>query len=890
MANYFQKKSLVLAMGLALSATPLYAAEDEQSEAAEEEEPAQTMVIVGSRAAPRSIGDSPVPVDVITSEEMARNGSTDMTSLLAAVAPSFNVNEQPISDAATIVRPANLRGLPPDNTLILVNGKRRHRSAVIAFLGGGISDGSQGPDVSVIPSIAIKQVEILRDGASAQYGSDAIAGVINFVLKDHSEGAEIEARWGEYSEGDGDTMVVAGNMGLPLTDRGFANFAFEVKNADATSRSVQRNDAQALIDAGNSNVANPAQIWGSPEVKDDIKIWTNMGLDLGNNKEAYLFGNYASREVDGGFFFRNPTNRPGVFGGIYRDVNGTVMARPDEDLDPVGAAAWDNATPTLLVGSLTGSADQINCPLVEINNGIPDPVALNSLAAANCFSFYSMFPGGFTPRFGGEVVDASIVMGTRGEFSNGMSYDTSISLGRNAVDFAIRNTVNASLGPNTPTEFNPGSYIQLEKAFNFDVSKELETSFDLMTLSAGLEWREDSFEVKAGDPESFEVGPLGYDPVTGTSQGFGIGSNGFPGFKPEAQGVFTRRNLGLYVDWETYINESWMVDLALRHEDFSDFGSTTDWKLSSHFQATDYFAIRGSVSTGFRAPTVGQSNVINVSTAFTDGVLADEATLPPTNPISIQKGGAPLTPEESESYTVGMVYEYEDWFITFDYFNIEVTDRISQTSTLALTQADIDALVDLGVTDASSYTGVKFFTNDFDTSTKGFDLVISYSTEMLGGDNDFNFAFNHTETNVDSWNPLIISDTRIKQLEENVPNDRATLTWKHSQDSWNILTRLNYYGEFFEAHLDDGTLPIYADSEFTLDTEFSYDVSDDLTLAVGAKNLLDEYPIDLETVYFDPNDPGAGNYAADVVGAKYPPTSPMGFNGRFLYLKANYRF
>ena len=199
-------------------------------------------------------------------------------------------------------------------------------------------------------------------------------------------------------------------------------------------------------------------------------------------------------------------------------------------------------------------------------------------------------------------------------------------------------------------------------------------------------------------------------------------------------------------------------------------------------------------------------------------------------------------------------------------------------------------MIDQGVTDASSFTGVKFFTNDFDTTTTGADLVISYSTEMWGGDSSFNFAFNHTETEVDEFNPAIISNTRVRQLEENVPEDRGTLTWNHSQDSWNLLTRLNYYGEYFEAHLDDGTLPIDGTSEVTLDAEFNYNVTDSFRIAVGAKNLLDEDPVDLTEVFFDPNDPSAGNYAQDVVGSRFPPTSPMGFNGRFLYVKANWTF
>ena len=208
-----------------------------------------------------------------------------------------------LSDAASLVRPANLRGLPADSTLILLNGKRRHRSSVIAFLGGGINDGAQGPDISVIPSIALKQVEVLRDGAAAQYGSDAIAGVMNFVLKDNAEGGSLTARHGEYYEGDGASTEISGNIGLPLTKDGFANLSFQYKNADATSRSVQRPDAEAFGAAG-LNVANPAQIWGSPEINDDISIFGNVGLDLGDDKEFYMFGNYSERDVRGGFYYR----------------------------------------------------------------------------------------------------------------------------------------------------------------------------------------------------------------------------------------------------------------------------------------------------------------------------------------------------------------------------------------------------------------------------------------------------------------------------------------------------------------------------------------------------------------------------------------------------------
>lgn len=770
MTNQFKVKSLILAMGVTFASVPVYA---EEAEAEEEE--AQTMVIVGSRAAPRSVGDSPVPVDVISGDEFVKNGSADMVSMLASVVPSFNVNAQPISDAATLIRPANLRGLPPDNTLILVNGKRRHRASVIAFLGGGIADGSQGPDVSVIPSIALKQVEVLRDGAAAQYGSDAIAGVINFVLKDSQSGGSFEVKYGEFFEGDGETTQYSGNIGMPLTDAGFVNFSFEWKEQGTTSRSVQRDDALGLIAAGNTAVRTPAsQVWGSPEVKDDFKFWLNTGLDLGNNSEAYMFANWAEREVTGGFFFRNPNTRGGVFSGD------------------------DGAT--LLVGDLTPD-DGNTCPVVNIVNNVPDPTAFGQVAAdPNCFSFQEMFPGGFTPFFGGTVVDVSLTAGTKGEFSNGISYDVSGYIGENSTNFRINNTVNASLGPSTPTSFKAGSYTQREKAFNADFVNVVNST----TLAWGTEWRQDTFEIGAGDAASFEIGPL-------ATQGFSSGSNGFNGFSTRSQGSFSRHNISAYLDVEQEFSEDFIGNFAVRYEDFSDFGETTNFKLSGIYNLSDTFSVRGAIATGFRAPTIGQSNVTNVTTAFDESLrLVDQATLPPTNPISVQLGGKQLQPEDSESYSIGFVYESEDnLFITADFFHIEVSDRIAQTSDLAVSAQDIADLLAQGVTDAANFTSIKFFTNDFDTTTAGLDLVVSYSAELVEGtETKFNLAYNHTTTEVDSFNPSIISATRVRQLEENLPEDKFTFTVAHEFGDIDSFFRINYYGEYFEAHLDAGDLPI----------------------------------------------------------------------------------
>ncbi|MEO1119438.1 MAG: TonB-dependent receptor plug domain-containing protein, partial [Pseudomonadota bacterium] len=309
----------------------------------------EEVVVVGSRSRPRSVTDSAVPVDVISADDFVNQGDTDLSNLIRNIVPSYNVNTQPISDAATIVRPANLRGLAPDHTLVLVNGKRRHRAAVIYWLGNGVSDGAQGPDLSAIPGIALKQVEVLRDGASAQYGSDAIAGVMNFVLKDDAEGGSVDVRYGSFYEGDGDLLTLSGNIGLPLGADGFVNLSLEYGESDATDRAVQRDDAAALIAAGNTAVANPAQIWGSPEVTDDIKLWANFGADISDAAEFYGHANYAGKTVEGGFFFRNPDTRSAVFA--------TSLANPNY-VDGQPLAGFENEPASVavrLIGDVSGT-------------------------------------------------------------------------------------------------------------------------------------------------------------------------------------------------------------------------------------------------------------------------------------------------------------------------------------------------------------------------------------------------------------------------------------------------------------------------------------------------------------------------------------------------------
>ncbi|MFS1704182.1 TonB-dependent receptor plug domain-containing protein [Alteromonas sp. AMM-1] len=846
---------LILAASVAAGsvvATPALAQETSEAKNVEK------IAVVGTRAAPRSIGDSAVPIDIISEEEFVNQGSTDMVSMLQTVVPSLNVNDQPINDASTLVRPANLRGMASDHTLVLVNGKRRHRSAVITFLGGGLSDGAQGPDISTIPAAALKQVEVLRDGAAAQYGSDAIAGVVNFVLKDAAEGGMFEARTGSYYEGDGDMLQLSGNVGMPLGSDGFANITAEYRTSDPTSRSVQRDDAAALIAAGNTFVANPSQIWGSPEIKDDVKLFANLGMDLSADSRLYMFGNYAEREVEGGFYYRNPHTRGGVYDG------GTD----------------DDGTPLLLVGDLDGVGTGIECPAVRISDGnVLDNadyalIADNSTAVgANCFAFNEMFPGGFTPRFGGTVQDMSLIVGTSGEFGDEIGYDISLNFGQNEVDFAISNTINPSLGPDTPTSFKPGKYTQTEKSLDIDLNKPFDVGLSApLYLAGGFQYRHETYESVAGDAASWAIGPL-------ASQGFGIGSNGFPGLSERSAGEASRHNIAMYVDAEVSLTDDLLLTAALRYEDFSDFGDTTKGKVSLRYQLTDDIAFRGAYSTGFKAPTIGQSNVRNVTTAFgTDGKLIDRATLPPTDPISVQKGGSQLTPEESESMSVGMIAEFDSGlFLTVDYYHIEVTDRISTTSGIKLTAEDIAALLAQGVEDASSFSEVSFFTNDFDTTTEGVDIVANYSMDMMGGETKFSLAYNWTSTTVDEASDNISAD-RVRMLENNLPATRYSFTANHTNGDWRVLGRLNYAGSIFEDHLDSG-LPIdQVGSEYTFDLEVGYHFTENLQLVAGAKNLFDERPD--ENVLYD----------NEIAGSQYPTTSPIGINGGFYYLRGIYTF
>ena len=727
----------------------------ESKESLEESQPELTeeIVVVGTRAQPRTVTESVVPIDVISSQDLAGQGESDVADQLRNVLPAYNVNPQPVGDAARIIRPATLRGLAPDHTLVLVNGKRRHRGAVITWLGNGVADGAQGPDISVIPSIALRQVEVLRDGASAQYGSDAIAGVLNFLLKDDTSGGSVEFRTGSFLAGDGGTYTVSGNVGLPLGPGGFANLSVEYGNTAATSRSVQRADAAHLISAGNTQVADPAQTWGSPAIDDDFKFWGNFG-HVFDQIQLYGHTNYASRRVTGGFFFRNPNTRAAVFsadGGKTLLIGDRLDARD---------------------GILDGSA---GCPRVPIADGVPDRQALDRVFSdPGCFSFQEIFPGGFRPQFGGELTDASVVAGLRGQTSAGMVWDASFSLGSNSVDFSIFDTVNASLGPATPTEFDPGLYRQQDLAFNLDLSYAVS---DHLHLAGGGEWREEDFKIGLGQNESWEIGP--YAP-----QGFSAGSNGFPGFSPIAAGRWDRANYALYGDLELRgRSNKWTVGAAARIEDYEDFGATLNGKLAGRYRLTPAWALRGSVSSGFRAPTPGQQNAFNVSTRYDLQLrdLVNDGTIPSTSRAAQLRGGRLLEPEQSVNISLGAVADRGPLRLTVDYFRIDLSNRLALTQLFALGPEEVETLISEGVTSARNLQNFRFFSNDFETRTQGIDLVATVTPASLGGATTFGFLFNHTDTEVTEFNRGVLDAVRLRQLQEAIPGTRWNVS---AQQTW----------------------------------------------------------------------------------------------------------
>ena len=835
--------------------------------------------VVGSRLPGRSAADAPVPVDVIDADDFKHYGVRDLNSLLAATIPSYNVSQHAIGDVNALVRPAKLRGLPPDSTLVLVNGKRRHRSSSISFFTFGLTNGSHGADISAIPAIALKRVEVLRDGAAAQYGSDAVAGVLNFVLRDAPEGGTLEAHWGQYYQGDGDLVSTAANIGLPLTEAGFANLSFEFTNSDSTNRSVQRDDARRMIDNGNDYIrTSPVQVWGAPDIHYDYKFFGNLGLDLGNAHHAYAFGNWAEREIADSWYWRSPVSRPGVF-----------------------TTAWGGADNEILIADLSPDGRSGACPTILASDYAQrGPAALTPLQGnTDCYALTQTFPGGFTPRLRAKGQDWSIAFGLRGTLRStaalldGWHYDASAVFGQHRGTYSFWNNVNPQmvrLGAIIPTRAFVRAYTERDKIFNLDLSRPFEIGLlaSPLNVAVGLEYREEEFEIEAGEPRAWcidDAGECGGErPLHGLArQGFGIGTTGYPGIRPEETSTANRGSFGAYLDLEADIIEQVLVNAAGRFEHHEGIGESLDGKLAARWELlAGLLAVRGSLGTGFRAPTVGQASYRDTTTILgDDGNLVESSILPTDDPIARHKGAKPLSPETSLSFSVGAALTLGDLSLTLDYYNIELRNRIGLGEDLAVSPEDVAALAARGV-DASRVARVQFFANAFETYTQGIDLVASYPLNLFRG----RFGrtvwtlvgnWNDTKINLDSIDTNVIGSLRKHQLEELEPEFRFSLTADHTWRAWRLLSRLHYYDDFTERHQNNDAQPIYAHARVLLDLEVSYPVFDlGLTLAAGAHNLLNTYP--------------TRNPYSRAYGQKYPNTSPYGYNGGFYYLRASFEW
>lgn len=806
MMNTLTMKALILACSAALFSG--VCAAQENSANSESSEELEEILVVGSRVPGRSAEDSPVPVDVLTADDLVQLGTIggEIGSLLQTNIPSFNMPRQSNSDQADIVRAAQLRGLNPDQVLVLVNGKRRHANSVIS-VESKLGKGAAPVDFNNIPTSAIERIEVLRDGAAAQYGSDAIAGVINIVLKKGSEGGRIAASYGGHITSvdpigtditDGQTGILSFNKGFSLGD-GYLNISGEYRDRSGTNRA----GFDQLPTIGFAEFIVPIPPSGTPEGapndavagqrnyrlgdsdSEDINLSFNAGIDLASGFEFYSFGTYSNREAEGANFFRYP-------------------------------------------------------------------VSDNNVAAIH--------PNGFLPIGVADVTDFSLAVGLKGDLS-GWNVDSSLVFGQNTFDDNLKISVNSSLGGASPTSFDRAEYEYSQTVINLDASKGFEFGSVPVNVATGLELRREDYQSTAGDQASYIAGPVTSGEGGGAAR---IGSQGGAGLQPDETVNVDRNSFAVYIDAEFEITESFLLSTAVRFEDFDDFGNTTNGKLAARWEVADGFALRGAVSTGFRAPSLAQAFFSGSSTSFgPGGALISTVNLPTSDPLAQANGAVDLEPEESESRSIGFIWGNDAFSLTFDYYQVDIDDRIVLGGTIP-------------VAGVPGIEGIRFFSNAINTETEGFDLVATYALDQW----DFSAAYNDSDTKI-VRSPAGFSIEEVNTLETAAPENKVILSSTWSNDRISVLVRGIRYGEtkrVFDFGGGFEPTQIYG-GEWSVDTDIQYSITDRWTVAVGATNLLDEYP---DESIFDIGYFGNLPYDGGI--------SPLGVNGRFVYLRASFDF
>jgi len=757
----------------------------------------QSVIVTGTRASNRTQFDTLAPVDVFTREEIAAVESSDLNDVLAQLVPSYVVQRLPMADGQVFVRPATLRGLSPDQTLVLVNGKRFHRSA---FLG---ARGSQAADMAQIPAGAIKRIEVLRDGASAQYGSDAIAGVINIILDD-SIGAEINAQHSQYQEGDGKSNTLRARYGFALGESARVNLFAEAAKADPTSRTRQRPDALAFQAAHPAlALPNPVQRWGQPELKSQ-HIGYNASVELAPEISAYSHGLFGHSDGTSDFNWRNPDTSASV----YKPV----------PLFP----GWD---------------------------------------------VRSIYPLGFSPQYSNEQDDLHLLGGVRGRLSDDLSWDVSASFGRNRIDYGLHNSLNASLGPQSPTAFDLGRLTQQEKLVNanFNTTWGVAALAQPVNIGFGLEYRNEQYGVDAGDAASYAVGP-------GAAFGLDPSANGAPGFSERQAGRWDQDSYAAYIDVEVPLSERLSIGAAARYEDYSEYGDSATGKLSARYEVTPDVALRGSYSSGFRAPTPGQLNTSSTSQGLDTRTLLvfTSGRMSTSDPLALALGAQPLTPEKSRNLSLGVAFKSGIGLSgSVDLYRIKLRDRFSTSASFA---------VPAGMANPLRYTSVNYFTNDFDTTTQGIDLVASHLSRVADGKLNLTLGYNYNQTEVDGGRTSVAAnDTQRTIFEDRLPRQKATLGAVYERGAWSGMGRMRHYGAWTDStgNASGDIFQRFGAMHF-FDAALSYKVTPKQTVRFGVDNLLDKYP---DEAVFQASR-----------GLIYSRNAPYDTDGRNLYLDYTVKF
>lgn len=888
---------------LALASADVASAQSTSDAATAEDDAAASIVVIGTRRTDRSSTNSASPVDVISAAELNSQPAPNMLDALKNVVPSFFVPQNTISDASTFVRAPSLRGLPADNILVMINGKRFNRSPLVQVYTGGdtaLSFGSQGADISSIPSIAIGNLQILRDGATAQYGSDAIGGVLNYGLR-RDEGIEVQALYGRHFDdggaktpfgNNGRTYQVSANAGFKIGDAGFVNLSGEYFDSDGTSRGTTRPHSLAFATAFPSlasqlpNYPGPSQIWGSSP-SNGYKAVLNAEFDVGENSQIYLFGNLAHSEADQSFNYRAPVALTGftVFdGSITKTVS---QGRNSAFAHPIYLTACPASNSTCPTGGWVMS---------------------NLANTQQTYNFSTLYPAGFTPRFVGINDQIFGVLGFKGGDASTLKYDLSVSASKQQLDLSMYSSLSPSFGPSTQTEFEFGKLIQREFNVNLDLSKEIDMGFaSPVTLSAGLEYRSESYEATEGDLQSYAAGPYAVQNLyVETAPGvYAFNStvtmppaaSGYGGTSPTFAGKNSQHSYGGYIGLEGDLTEQLSVGVAARFEHNSGFGDAFVWKANALYEVSDVFSLRGTVGTGFHAPSPGQNNVQVLTTTFIAGDQVQVGTYPVTSSIAQYFGATTLGAERSTNFGAGIVIKPANNFtLTIDGYSIKVKDRIGISQAFNVSAADLIAEPDLaGVGLGGS---VQYFTNGFDTTTKGVDVVGSYRTDLAGGKLNLTLAYNYNRTNVDRFNPGVIGTTQLIDIKYLAPAHRANFAANWQIGDFSINLRESYYGAWrvsndypirqgniAGATIIDGQ---HFGAKFLTDLDVSYTFAEHFTLTVGANNLFNVYPDKIQATIDNPIFASTGSIGN---GSVYPRSGgPFGINGGFYYARLRIKY